>query len=71
MQVSAYLVEELSRDDLEAVKGGIAGLPEVKSLKYLSKEDALSFLKEAFPEQLPALEKLKKRVKSPSNLISF
>ena len=59
IQVTTYLVDGLKPKELTLVKNRIRAFPEVKRLSYISKEDALRFFLDSFPEQKQALEGLK------------
>ena len=59
IQVTAYLNSAVSDGQLQSIEQTIAGYPEVRELHYTSKDEAITFLKQAFPEQTAAIEGLK------------
>ncbi|MFH0811242.1 MAG: permease-like cell division protein FtsX [Pseudomonadota bacterium] len=58
IQVTAYLREKITVEELEVVKQKIKSFPEVKGFTFISKEEALSFFNRRFPEQKKILEGL-------------
>lgn len=60
LQVTAYLRDDaLSSEKLIALQSSLQSLPEVGGVTFISKEEALGFLKQNFPDQAAALERLK------------
>ena len=59
LQVTAYLTDNLTSESLSLIKKKISSLPEVKNISFTSKEEALRFFKDKFPEQANALGGLK------------
>ena len=59
IQVTAYLADALPEEQVESLKQAITGFTEAKEVRYTSKDQALSFLEQTFPEQSGALAGLK------------
>jgi cell division transport system permease protein len=59
IQVTAYLNDTITEDELARAKQAITELTGVKETEYTSKREALNYLKQAFPDQAAALAGLK------------
>jgi cell division transport system permease protein len=60
IQVTAYLADKITPEELILIKQKTRSFHEVKKLSFISKEEALSFFKDTFPGQKQVLEGLKK-----------
>ncbi len=56
VEVKAYLASETTPARAKVLEGQIAGLPGVKSVKYVSKEEALQRLRQAFGQKQELLD---------------
>jgi cell division transport system permease protein len=59
IQVSVYLADGNTPEDISLIQKKINSFPQVKKLSLITKEEALSFFKDSFPGQRKALENLK------------
>ena len=59
IQVSVYLKGSNTPEDISLIQKKISAFPQVKTLSFISKEKALNFFRESFPDQKQALESLK------------
>jgi cell division transport system permease protein len=59
IQVSVYLADGNTPEDISLIQKKINSFPQVKKLSLITKEEALSFFKDSFPGQRKALESLK------------
>ena len=58
-QVTAYLADDVSPEKLAVIEEKIGHIDGVKNLTHISKEAALVFFKDTFPDQKQVLEGLK------------
>ena len=58
-QVTTYLADDITPEKLAVIEKEIGRIPGVKDLSYISKEEALVFFKDTFPDQKQVLEGLK------------
>jgi cell division transport system permease protein len=58
VHLTAYLSDYLEEQQIEEVKRAILSIKEVRDVTFISKEEALAFLKETFQEQADVLEGL-------------
>jgi len=73
IDISLYLKPEASENDIAALRGRLAGMPEIKSVSYTSKQDALDSFRGKYrdnPEILQALRELGSNPLSPSLAIT-
>jgi len=59
IQVSVYLADSNRPEDIVLIQKKINSFPQVKKVSFITKEEALSFFKDSFPEQKKALEGLR------------
>lgn len=60
IQVTAYLADKITPEELTLIKQKTRSFHEVKKLSFISKEEALSFFKDTFPGQKQVIEGLKR-----------
>ncbi len=73
IDISLYLKPEASENDIAALRARLAGMPEIKSVSYTSKQDALDSFRGKYrdnPEILQALRELGSNPLSPSLAIT-
>lgn len=73
INISLYLKAEAPESQIMDLKGKIAGLPHVKDVSYISKQDALAVFREKYKNNqavLGALQELGKNPLSPSLVVS-
>ncbi len=73
IDISLYLKPEASENDIAALRSRLAGMPEIKSVSYTSKQDALDSFRGKYrdnPEILQALRELGSNPLSPSLAIT-
>jgi cell division transport system permease protein len=58
VRITAYLSDYLSQKQIDEMKSNILSIKEVGDITYVSKEEALAYLKESFDEQTNVLEGL-------------
>lgn len=59
VEIRAFLQEDISEEQIDAIENRIKGLPGVSSVEFISRDEALDSLKDQFGEQSDLLEALK------------
>lgn len=56
IQIIAYLADNLNQERIEQIRHDLVGMPQVESVRFVSKEEAMDALKENLGEQQQVLE---------------